>query len=162
MAILVDSCVCVDAYTPQSNTHNEAVRFFEYLGRLGWRAAMPAHAWFEMQCACQREAAKGNSAPHKVTIPASLITMDMDFIDRYASGEILYDKSGDHIFLAIAKRDGHILVTYDAGMTKAAKACGVLAFKPSELMDTKPSNSTLAAITRPLVQRLVPHRPIIR
>jgi hypothetical protein len=152
MAILVDSCVLIDACTPQSHTHDEAAKFLEELRRLGWRAVMPAHAWFEVQCACQRQIADGNSVEGIVNYPIALIHMDMDFINTYAKADIQYYKSGDHIFMAIAKIDGHVLVTYDAGMIEASKACGIRVFTPGELMGAPPSSSTLSAIARPLSQ----------
>jgi hypothetical protein len=80
--------------------------------------------------------------------------MDMAFIGKYAKADIPYYKSGDHIFMAIAKIDGHVLVTYDAGMIEASKACGIGVFKPGEFMSAPPSSSTLSAIALPLSQRL--------
>ena len=152
MAILVDSCVFVDACTPQSDTHDDAAKFLEELRRLGWGAVIPAHAWFEVQCACQRQFADGNSIDGIVNYPISVINMDMDFINRYAKGDIPYHKSGDHIFMAVAKTDGHVLVTYDTAMIEASKACGILVFRPGELISA-PSSSTLSAIALPLRQR---------
>ena len=45
--VLVDSCVFVNAFDPDSHTHAESLALLEYLRVKGRAIIMPAHAWFE-------------------------------------------------------------------------------------------------------------------
>jgi predicted nucleic acid-binding protein len=161
MAILVDACLFIDAYLPEQPRHEEAVRFLGELLRRNWRTTMPASAWFEVQCACERRRAKGEViggplAEDLMSYPFQSVHIDQKFIDRYAKADIPHYGAGDHIFLAMAKIDGHVLVSYDEQMIRVAKNSGIHAFTPGEFMSliatTLPAE-TLVHVSRPLSPR---------
>jgi hypothetical protein len=99
---------------------------------------MPAHGWFEVQCALQKLGNEGRFVgpviSAQMNYPMELIHIDDKFIQKYAMADIPYIKAGDHIFLAIAKINGYPLVTTDGKMTDIAKQCGVAVYSPSEFL----------------------------
>jgi predicted nucleic acid-binding protein len=136
MKLLVDSCVFIDAFDPQSPNHAESLALLEDLRRRAILIAMPAHGWFEVQCTLQRLRAEkrfvGPVVGGQMNYPVELIHIDQPFIEKYAMADIPYIKAGDHIFVAIAKVDGYPLVTSDSKMTDVSKLCGVRVFSPKE------------------------------
>jgi len=100
---------------------------------------MPAHAWFEVQCSLQKLTQEGRfvgpAFQGEMRYPVELIHIDKEFILRYRMAEIPYIKAGDHIFVAVAKLDGHTLITSDSKMLEVARQCGVRAFHPRELVE---------------------------
>ncbi len=138
--VLVDSCVFVSAFDPDSHTHAESLALLEYLRAKGRPITMPAHAWFEVQCSLQKLTDEGRfvgpTFQGQMNYPVELIHIDHDFILRYRMAAIPYIKAGDHIFLAIAKVDGLPLITSDAKMISVAKRCGVKVFHIKELVES--------------------------
>jgi hypothetical protein len=51
--LLVDSCVFIDSFDPQSPNHPAAIQLLEELRNRGLLIWMPASGWFEVQCALQ-------------------------------------------------------------------------------------------------------------
>jgi hypothetical protein len=99
---------------------------------------MPAHGWFEIQCASQKlgleKRFKGPAIAGRMDCPIELIHIDKEFIEKYAMADIPYIKAGDHIFVAIAKLNDYPLITSDKKMIVASKKCGIRVFKPVEFM----------------------------
>ncbi len=138
--VLVDSCVFVNAFDPNSHTHIESLALLEYLRAKGRAITMPAHAWFEVQCSLQKLTEEGRfvgpAFEGQMNYPIELIHIDKEFILRYRMADIPYIKAGDHIFLAIAKLDGLPLITSDEKMISVARQCGVKVFHTKELVES--------------------------
>lgn len=136
MKLLVDSCVFIDAFDPQSPNHAESLGLLEALRSRGILVTMPAHGWFEVQCTLQRLVSEkrfvGLAIQGQMNYPIELIHIDKPFIQKYSMANIPYIKAGDHIFVAIAKVNGYPLVTSDSKMTEISKQCGIRVFSPVE------------------------------
>jgi predicted nucleic acid-binding protein len=135
MKLLVDSCVFIDAFDPQSLNHAESIALLEDLRRRAILITMPAHGWFEVQCTLQRLSREkrfvGPAIQGQMNYPVELIHIDQPFIEKYAMADIPYIKAGDHIFVAVAKVNGYALVTSDSKMTEVSRQCGVRVFSPT-------------------------------
>ena len=142
MKLLVDSCVFIDAFDPQSANHRAAVQLLEQLRLRDLLITMPATGWFEVQCTLQRlileQRFVGPAIAGRMDYPIKLIHIDQPFIEKYAMADIPYIKAGDHIFIAIAKKDDYTLITSDAKMIDVSKKCGIRVFKPAEFTDELP------------------------
>lgn len=136
MKLLVDSCVFIDAFDRTSPRHLESFALLEELRSRDVLVTMPAHAWFEVQCALQRLIAEkrflGPAIQGQMNYPIELIHIDAPFIRKYAMVGIPYIKAGDHIFVAVAKVNGYPLVTSDLKMAEVSSKCGVRVFSPLE------------------------------
>lgn len=137
--LLVDSCVFIDSFDPQSPNHPAAIQLLEGLRKRGLLITMPASGWFEVQCALQKLTSDqrfvGPTMAGRMDYPVRLIYIDKPFIEKYAMADIPYIKSGDHIFIAMAKIDEYNLITSDAKMIEVSKKCGVRVFEPAEFMN---------------------------
>jgi len=135
--LLVDTCVFVDAFDPSSSGHAAAYELLVYLLERNVQVTMPAHGWFEARCSWQRLKLDGKFVgplfQGEGRYPVELIPIDDDFIDKYTVSDIPFIKSGDHIWLAVAKVEGYPLVTSDVKMTKIARQIGVRVFAPTDL-----------------------------
>ena len=109
MKLLVDSCVFIDSFDPKSPNHRAAVQLLEQLRLRGLLITMPATGWFEVQCTLQRLRLEkrfvGPEIAGRMDYPIILLHIDQPFIEKYAMADIPYIKAGDHIFIAIAKKD---------------------------------------------------------
>ena len=145
MKLLVDSCVFVDSFDPESANHADALALLNELRRRQLLITMPAHGWFEVQCTFQRLVAEkrfvGPTIDGQMNYPVELIHIDKPFIEKYAMANIPYIKAGDHIFLAIAKRNDYPLVTSDLKMISVSKQCGVNVFTPAEFLNDLATNT---------------------
>jgi predicted nucleic acid-binding protein len=145
MKLIVDSCVFIDAFDPLSPNHPAAVQLLAELRARSLLVTMPAHGWFEVQCAFQRLYSEqrfvGPCIAGKMDYPIELIHIDNLFIEKYAMADIPYIKAGDHIFVAIAKINGWPLVTSDAKMIAISEQCGVRVFEPAQLMNELGENT---------------------
>ncbi len=139
MKLLVDSCVFIDAFDPQSPNHSAAVQLLEELRVRGLLIAMPTSGWFEVQCTLRRLSLEqrfvGPVIAGRMDYPVELIHIDKPFIEKYAMADIPSIKAGDHIFIAIAKINDYPLITSDAKMIDVSKQCGVRVFEPAEFMN---------------------------
>ncbi len=137
--LIVDSCVFIDTFDPQSPNHLAAVRLLETLLARDLRITMPAHGWFEVQCTLQRLTSEqrfvGPLFDGGRVYPIQLIHIDDQFIQKYSMVDIPYIKGGDHIFIAVAKVNDCPLITSDEKMIKVSKKCGVHVFEPVEFMN---------------------------
>jgi predicted nucleic acid-binding protein len=137
--LLVDSCVFIDSFDPQSPNHPAAIELLEELRNRGLLITMPASGWFEVQCALQKLTAEqrfvGPAIGGRMDYPVRLIHIDKPFIEKYAMADILYIKSGDHIFIAIVRIDEYDLITSDVKMIEVSKKCGVSVFEPAQFMN---------------------------
>ena len=145
MKLLVDSCVFIDAFDPQSSNHSAAVQLLEELSARDLLITMPTHGWFEVQCAFQRLSSEqrfvGPTIAGRMDYPVELMHIDKPFIEKYAMADIPYIKAGDHIFIAIAKINDYPLITSDAKMITVSKQCGVRVFEPVEFMNELGENT---------------------
>ncbi len=143
--LLVDSCVFIDAFDPQSSNHLAAFRLLEELLARDLQITMPAHWWFEVQCAFQKLISEqrfvGPVIDGRMDYPVKFIYIDESFIKKYAMADIPYIKAGDHIFIAFAKINDYALITSDAQMINVSKQCGVRVFEPTEFMNELKSNA---------------------
>ena len=139
MTLLVDSCVFIDWFDPQSNNHQAAANLLTELKVRELLITMPAHGWFEVHCAFQKlkleRRFKGPVIDGRMDYPIELIYIDKPFMEKYAMADVPYIKAGDHIFIAIAKVNDYPLITSDAKMINVSKECGIRVFEPAEFMD---------------------------
>ncbi len=139
MKLIVDSCVFIDAFDPQSPNHLAAVQLLEKLRARDLLITMPAHGWFEVQCTFQRLSLKqefvGPFLAGRMDYPIELIHIDEKFIKKYSMVDIPYIKAGDHIFVVVAKINDCPLITSDEKMITISKKCGVRVFEPVEFMN---------------------------
>lgn len=139
MKLLVDSCVFIDAFDPDSQNHSKSLALLEALSARKVRVVMPAHGWFEVQCSLQKlTAEKRFFSPklmERMQYELELIHIDAKFIEKYSMADIPYIKAGDHIFLAIAKVSNCALVTSDGKMRQVGKSSGIKLFSPEEALD---------------------------
>lgn len=138
--ILVDSCVFIDAFDESSQNYDISHRFLDWTVESKIMITMPAHAWFEIWCTLRRleridQTFKGRSIRDNWSYPIELIHIDQAFIEKYGNVDIRYIKSGDHIFLVIAKVNDYPIVTTDGKMKDVAKDEGIRVFSPEEFMN---------------------------
>ncbi len=142
MKLLVDSCVFIDWFDPQSPNHPAAADLLTELRVRKLLITMPAHGWFEVQCAFQKlrleQRFVGPVIDGRMDYPVELLHIDQPFIEKYAMADIPYIKAGDHIFIAIAMINDYPLITSDAKMIDVSKKCGVRVFEPAEFMHELP------------------------
>ena len=145
MKLLVDSCVFIDAFDPKSPNHSAAIQLLEELRARDLLITMPAHGWFEVECAFQKLSSEqrlvGPTIDGRMDYPVELIHIDKPFIEKYAMADIPYIKAGDHIFIAFAKINDYPLITSDAKMIDVSKQCGVRVFEPAEFMNELGENT---------------------
>lgn len=138
MKLLVDSCVFIDSFDPQSPNHFAAVELLSKLRSRSLLITMPAHGWFEVQCSLQKlrleQRVSWPTIAGRMDYPVELIHIDMPFIEKYAMADIPYIKAGDHIYIAIAKINGYQLITSDTKMIAVSKQCGISVFEPIEFI----------------------------
>ena len=138
MKLLVDTCVFIDAFDPDSVNYNDSLQLLEELRNRQQLITMPAHAWFEVQCTFQRLTKEnrfnGPTICGRMDYPVELIHIDENFIKKYAMVEIPYIKGGDHIFVVVAKVNSYPLITSDGKMFDVCKKCGVEVYTPKEFL----------------------------
>ena len=127
---------------PQSPNHPASADLLTELRVRNLLITMPAHGWFEVQCAFQKlrleQRFVGPVIDGRMDYPVELLHIDKSFIEKYAMANVPYIKAGDHIFIAIAKVNDYPLITSDENMIDVSKKCGVRVFKPAEFMDELP------------------------
>ena len=137
--LLLDSSVFIDAFDPKSGNHAHALELLAALKAQKRLITMPAHGWFEVQCALHRRSVEGSFVGpvigNEMQYDVELIHIDSSFIQKYSMANVPYTKAGDHIFLVVAKVNGWPLVTCDEGLLAASIRCGVSAYRPAEFMD---------------------------
>ena len=100
------------------------------------------HGFFEITSAimCEKRLSggkglKGNdSISENAPIRFIHIPIDLEFVTKYAIGEVPDLKSGDMIFVAFARAEGLDLVTQDDKMYKEARRLGVAVYRPDEYL----------------------------
>jgi predicted nucleic acid-binding protein len=136
LKLLVDTCVFIDSFDPQSPNYADSLSLLKELHAKGIILTMPAHGWFEVQCSLQRlvkdKRFSGPEIAGQRQYPIRLLHIDKDFIEKYAFVDIPYIKAGDHIFVVVAKKEGCPLITSDERMTTVAKQSGVAVYSPKE------------------------------
>lgn len=132
MKLIVDSCVFIDAFDPESANYSDSFELLETLREKGIVIAMPAHGWFEVRCALQRLSKQKKFVAPRIggggvmNYPLELIHIDEKFISKYAMIDMPYTKAGDHIFIVVAKVNGYELITSDTKMYKISKEIGIM------------------------------------
>ncbi len=129
MKLLVDTCVFIDAFDPNSHNYSDSLELLEELRNRNQVITMPAHAMFEVQCALNRlsieKRFKGATIGNEMTYNIELIHIDNKFIDKYVNVKIPYIKAGDHIFIVVAKHNNYPLISSDSKMIDVCKKCGI-------------------------------------
>jgi predicted nucleic acid-binding protein len=138
--ILVDTCVFIDAFDENSQNYDISYRFLDWTVENEIIITMPAHAWFEIWCTLRRleridKTFKGRPIKGKRAYPIELIHINQVFIEKYGNVDIRYIKSGDHIFIAVAKVDGYPIITTDSKMRDVAREEGIQVFNPEGYMN---------------------------
>jgi predicted nucleic acid-binding protein len=100
---------------------------------------VPYHALFEISATFKRKNRSGTVNAYKginETNPLQMDTVPVDeaFFSRYFDVALPYLKAGDSLFLAMAKKDGAILITEDNQLYAAAESIGVRVFRISEFL----------------------------
>lgn len=147
MKLLVDSSVFIASFDSQSELRAEAIQLLRELTKRQIIISMPAHGWFEVQCALQRlsRVDKRFSGPNidgRMNYLLELIHIDEPFIKKYSMADIPYIKAGDHIFIAVAKLNSVPLITSDKKMIAVSKECGVQVFTPAEFLAAQDAKRT--------------------
>lgn len=146
MKLLVDTCVFIDAFDPDSVNYNDSLRLLEEFLNRQQLITMPANAWFEVQRTFQRLTKEnrfnGPTICGRMDYPVELIHIDDKFIKKYAMIEIPYIKAGDHIFVVVAKVNNYPLITSDGKMIDVCKKCGVEVYTPKEFLIKLSGQST--------------------
>jgi predicted nucleic acid-binding protein len=137
--LIVDACVFIDVFDPQSRNHPAAVQLLEKLRARNLPVTMPAHGLFEVLCTFQRLSLEkkfvGPFLAGRMDYPIQLIHIDEEFIKKYSMVDIPYTRAGDHIFIVVAKVNDCPLITSDAKMIEISKQCGVQVFEPADYMN---------------------------
>ncbi len=140
--LIVDSSVFINSFNQESAFREESIRFLTHMVEIGQRITMPAHGLFEIICSLKRLSEKDRKYVHPIisgqtqyTIEA--IHIDQEFIEKYSSVEVPYIKSGDHLFLVVAKFNDYPLITRDNGLRDRAKEAGIEVFTPTEFLERK-------------------------
>jgi len=146
MKLIVDSCVFIDAFDPQSSNHLAAICLLTHLRDNNRLVTMPAHGWFEVQCALQKLTIEqrfiGPQISGVMNYPIELVHIDKQFIEKYAMADIPYIKAADHIYVAIAKINNWPLVTSDARMISVAGQAGIRIYEPAAYLQEVTKSGT--------------------
>jgi PIN domain nuclease of toxin-antitoxin system len=136
--VLVDSCVLIDSFDPASANHASSLHLMEALADKEVVVIMPAHGYFEVQCAIERlKVEKRFNVPAidpKKKYRLNLLPIDDGFIAKYKMADVPRLKAGDHIFLAVAKVDNISLITSDTQLLSAGRRASVSVFTPAEAL----------------------------
>jgi predicted nucleic acid-binding protein len=143
--VILDTSVMMDILLKDREAHDEAARLAKHLIERNVPIAMPMHAFFELTSAimCEKRTHGGslvNSAAEVLNENRQLkmvpVPIDLAFVNKYATGEAPDLRSGDMIFVVLAKVDGLDLITEDDKMLKEAKRLGVSAYRIAEYLSS--------------------------
>ena len=138
MKLILDSCVFIDSFDPDSPNHSASLELLELLRAKEVLVTMPAHGWFEVQCTLQRLTNQNKFVAPRIqgamNYPIELIHIDKEFILKYAMTDIPYTKAADHMFIAVAKINNWDLITSDGKMYDISKSLNIDVFKPKEFL----------------------------
>lgn len=139
MKVVVDSCVFIDAFDPQSANHAASLEVLEQLTARKIVPLMPAHGWFEVQCALKRLEAENRFVGPRVAgfmqQEVELLHIDQAFIKAYQMVRIPRLKASDHIFVAVALRKNYPLISSDTQMLDVASSIGVNSMTPARFVE---------------------------
>jgi len=138
--VIVDASVVVDFVLDNSPRHNDAISLIRFLMERQIRIRIPFHAAFEVQSALRRSVwfERGRQAAHArknhedLILQLFAVPIDQAFLDHYPTGDQPHLKSGDLLYLAMAKADKVPLITEDQGLYDKAHEAGVAVFRISE------------------------------
>lgn len=138
--IIVDSNIFINSFNKESEYRDESINFLTAMNEIGQQITMPAHGLFEIMCSLKRLSEIDRTYVHPVLLgkteyPIEAIHIDYEFIEKYSSVEVPYIKTGDHLFLVVAKYNNYPLITRDGGLTKRAKEAGVKVCTPTEYIN---------------------------
>jgi predicted nucleic acid-binding protein len=145
MKLIVDSCVFIDSFDPDSPNHSESLELLELLREKNILITMPAHGWFEVQCTLQRLTNQNRFVGPRIqgvmSYPIELIHIDKEFILKYAMIDIPYTKAADHMFIAVAKVNNYDLITSDGKMYDISKSENINVYRPKEFLANLENNA---------------------
>lgn len=135
--VMADTSVMVDIVLTSRPRHADGDKLRAYLKANNLRLRFPMHGMFELGAALHNEkiGAKGAKLPFNQNMPeaspleADPIAVDQAFFAKYFDPGLPYLKGGDLIFVAMAKKDGAVLITEDTKQYDAAKAAGVEVYR---------------------------------
>lgn len=139
--ILLDSSVFIDGVNSNAENHETSRQLLEWAVNKKKIFSMPAHAWFEIWCTLKRlekvdKTFKGCPINGNWQYPIEMFYIDENFLKKYANTELRYIKSGDHIFLALAKVNNYPIVTNDNKMRDVAEGEGIKVYNPKQFIDS--------------------------
>jgi predicted nucleic acid-binding protein len=139
-SIIVDSCIIVDVFLETAERHSDARRLGSYFVDNNIVIKMPMHALFEHACALRNKKEKGQfRLQHAITqekpLHVEFVAIDEKFFNDYYDPTLPYLRAGDFIFLAMAAKDGAILITEDDAMFNAAKKARIEVFRLREFLE---------------------------
>ena len=138
--VIVDASVVVDFVLENSPRHNDSISLIRFLMERQIRMRVPFHAACEVQSALRRsvwfehgrQAAHAGKNREDLILQLFAVPIDDAFLDHYATSDLPHLKSGDLLYLAMAKADKVPLITEDQGLYDKAREAGVAVFRISE------------------------------
>ena len=149
---VIDSCVLIDMFDPESPRHEVAKDLGDWLIDNRVKAFMPWTGMFELNRVITR--IRKENPNHQLSahfteerpIVVERIPVDAAFFAKYFCRELPYTKAADMLFLSIAYVDKRPLVTEDNKLREAANGAGVAVYTIVEFL--KHVKGSLGRITR--------------
>lgn len=145
-AVLIDSCVLLDAFLPFRASHANATGLFEKLDRAGIQCFIPSHSYFECAVACivhfkadpvqlQNNPATAGSVPH---LKLNVVNLSLEYVEKALQVLLVKPipdlKSSDLIYFCIARKQGLPLITQDRKLRNTARKGGIESFNVDEAL----------------------------
>jgi len=129
--IIIDTNILVDMILEDRERHQEAYKLYEKLKNEDVFVIIPYSGLFELMTVLNRKEAlkKKLNFPGSFELYFKPVPIDDRFFDRYYDRNLPYTKTGDMLFLAIAKKKNLPLITEEQKLYNAAKKCGVKVFR---------------------------------
>lgn len=125
LAPILDTSVLIDILIETRPRHATAKKLADLIRDKNWAIRFPYFGILEIASAIRQEAKAGPTKFADIftaDAPLSLETVAIDetFMTTYFDENLPYAKAGDLVFIAIARKEGRVLVTEDISQTKAA------------------------------------------
>jgi len=120
--------------------HQNAYKVYEKLRKENYFVIIPYSGLFEVLTVLKRDKVnKGRLQfvhDQNFELQFKPIPIDDKFFDRYNDPDLPYTKTGDMLFLAIAKKENAPLITEDKKLYEAAKQCRVKVYKINDFLNS--------------------------
>jgi predicted nucleic acid-binding protein len=138
--IILDTDVLVAIFVAPEKNHHNAKELADYLIDENIQPRIPMHGYFQLACALRRKGIERtlefqDAITEDRPIRINFVDIDQKFIERYDDPSLPYIKSGDFIFLAMARKDNAILITEDDKLYKKAVEAGIEVYKVKPFLE---------------------------